>query len=294
MWFTFAVVSHVIAQDEERPIVGLARWKTPMIPLEICVESLESAVAAEQGGAQRVELCSALSEGGLTPSFGLIRAVRQHVGIAMHVIVRPRAGDFLYSSDEIAIMREDIRVAAEAGADGVVFGLLTADGDVDVDQTRELVELARPMEVTFHRAIDMSRDIEASLEDVIRTGAVRVLTSGGEASAMEGCPRLQRLLARAAGRIEVMVGGGVRPQNIAEIARALGLAGGGLKEIVAFHASLRHTLPSMVRHQARKVHLGDSGFDDYVRSVVRVEDVSALREALEQALHAEAPVPRRR
>jgi len=154
--------------------------------LEICVDSVESAMAAQEGGAQRVELCSALTEAGLTPSIGMIRAVRKHISIGLHVMIRPRGGDFLYSEDEVDVMREDIALAAESGANGVVFGLLTEDGDVDLARTIELIEIARPMEVTFHRAIDMARDLEAAVGDVIQAGADRLLTSGGAQNALLG------------------------------------------------------------------------------------------------------------
>ncbi len=242
-----------------------------MAVVEICVDSLHSALAAQQGGAQRVELCSALMEGGLTPSLGLIRAVRSRLTIGLHVIIRPRSGDFLYSEEELAIMREDIAIAAQSGAEGVVLGLLTPEGDVDVENTRALVALARPLEVTFHRAIDLARDLESAFEDVIRSGADRVLTSGGAPSAMEGRERIGALLRSAAGRIAVMAGGGVRPENVAELARA-----SGARE---FHASLRSSVPSAVKHKVRDVHLGDAGVDDYARSVVRSENVRRLIEA---------------
>jgi copper homeostasis protein len=253
-----------------------------MTVLEICVDSVESAIAAERGGAQRVELCSDLTEGGLTPSLGLIRTVRSRIGIGVHVMIRPRAGDFLYSEDDFAVMRDDISAAAKAGADGVVLGLLTADGDVDVERTKELVKLARPMEVTFHRAIDMARDVEDALEEVIETGADRILTSGAEPTAMQGRHRIRELVRASKGRVGVMVGSGIRAENVQEIAETTGA--------VEFHAALRRAVPSPIRHQRRKVHLGDPGVDDYARRVVRTADVRSLQAAIDTVFnhHADA------
>lgn len=249
-----------------------------MMELEICVDSVESAVAAEQGGAQRVELCSALSEGGLTPSLGLIRAVRSRIGIGVYVMIRPRGGDFFYSDDEFSIMREDIAYAAEAGASGAVFGLLTAEGNVDVERTGELVETAQSasMEVTFHRAIDMARDLESSLEDVVSTGAHRVLTSGGAQSASLGSARLVGLMQAAQGRIGVMVCGNVRPENVQQIAQATGAH--------EFHASLRVPVPSPVTWRNPSLSLGEAGSDEYARNVVMAQDVRKLRQAMDGVL----------
>ena len=247
-----------------------------MAIVEICVDSVESALEAEAGGAHRVELCSALTEGGLTPSLGLIRAVRSRLHIGVHVLIRPRAGDFLYSDDDLQIMRDDIVLAAEAGVDGVVFGLVTVDGDIDVERTKSLVALSRPMEVTFHRALDMTPDLDRAFEDVIRTGADRVLTSGAHSTAMLGRQRIRGLVQAAAGRIRVMAGGAVRHGNIGELRRATGAT--------EFHASLRRSLPSPVRHRAAGVHLGDAGVDEYVRSVVKAADVRRLVAAAEDAV----------
>jgi copper homeostasis protein len=172
-------------------------------------------------------------------------------------------------------MRDDIAQAAQSGVEGVVLGLLTADGEVDVERTRELVELARPMEVTFHRAIDMTRDVERSLEDVVDSGADRVLTSGGEPTALLGSRRIRELVSAADGRIRLMAGGGVNAENVQEIARATG--------VLEFHASLRSTIPSPVRYQVQKFHLGDQGVDDYARRVVRHADVRMLRQAMDVA-----------
>ena len=246
-----------------------------MIPLEICVDSFDSAVAAEQGGAQRVELCSALSEGGLSPSIGFIRAIRRRLQIGVHVMIRPRAGPFLYSADECAIMREDIRVAAEAGADGVVLGMLTASGDIDVDRTRDLVELAHPMNVTFHRAFDSARDLDAALEAVIRTGARRILTSGGALTAALGQHRLKRLVAAASGRVELMAGGGVRAENLPALLHSIGVSGA---ERFAVHSS---SLRPKARSSAGQP-IGN-GFTDEFRNVVHVADVLALRQAIDHA-----------
>jgi copper homeostasis protein len=244
-----------------------------MMDLEICVDSIESAIAAETGGAQRIELCSALSEGGLTPSAGLIQEVRSRVRFGVFVMIRPRGGDFLYSPEELAVMRDDILAARHAGADGVVFGLLTADGEIDVKGTTELVELARPMQATFHRAIDMTPDMERALEDVIRTGAKRILTSGGEANASLGSARLATLVNAASGRIAVMVCGNVRPENLHQIAATTGAR--------EFHAALRTPVPSPVTFRNRNLTMGEPGSDEYLRYVVLPEDVANLRKSMD-------------
>jgi len=244
--------------------------------LEICVDSVESAMAAEAGGAQRVELCSALSEGGLTPSAGLMRAVRSRVSVGVFAMIRPRGGDFYYSEDEFAIMREDIACAAKLGVSGVVLGLLTKDGEVDVERTAELVSLAQPMQVTFHRALDMARDLDTALEDVVRTGAHRVLTSGGAQNAMLGSVRAAALVKAAKDRIGVMVCGNVRQENVQQIAQRTGAR--------EFHAALRAAVPSPVTYRNVGLSLGDAGSDEYTRNVVVAEDVRNLRLALDNAL----------
>jgi len=243
--------------------------------LEICVDSVESAVAAEQGGAQRVELCSALSEGGLTPSAGLLREVRGRIGIGVHVMVRPRGGDFFYTDHEYKVMQDDIAFAAECGAHGVVFGLLTPEGNVDTVRTRALVKLAQPMEVTFHRALDMTREPSTALEHIIETGADRVLTSGAEPTAILGYPRIHAMTQAAGSRIKIMVGGGVRPQNVKEIAARTGA--------FEFHAALRRAVESPMTFRNRKLHLSHPGSDEYARTEVHAADVKALREAIDAA-----------
>jgi copper homeostasis protein len=253
-----------------------ANREAVMLELEICVDSVESSVAAQLGGAQRVELCSALFEGGLTPSTGLIRAVRSRVQIGLMTMIRPRGGDFYYSDEELEIMRDDIVAAREAGADGVVFGLLTKDAEIDVPRTAELVALARPMQVTFHRAIDMTPDLGRALEDVIRTGVDRILTSGGEANAMLGSERLNALVQSASDRIAVMVCGNVRPDNLHQIASSTGAR--------EFHAALRTPAPSPVTFRNRNLSMGEPGNDEYLRYVVLPEDVTNLRKSMDVLL----------
>lgn len=188
--------------------------------LEICVDSVGGVRAADAAGADRVELCADLLEGGLTPSRGMIRQARATGGIGLHVMIRPRGGDFLYDDDEFAVMRSDVDTAKSEGADGVVIGMLTAAGEVDIRRTSELISLARPLKVTFHRAFDMARDPFQSLETLIGLGVDRVLTSGHEATVLEGLALIGELLRRAGDRIIVMPGGGITPRNVGRIVAA--------------------------------------------------------------------------
>ncbi len=184
---------------------------------EVCVDSIESALAAERGGADRVELCSDLLEGGLTPSYGVLHVARERLRIGIMAMVRPRGGDFCYSDAECAAMLHDVRMAREAGANGVVIGVLTPDGDIDAERTRRLIDEARPLAVTFHRAFDMTRDPFAALETLVALGVDRVLTSGQEPTVLEGLDLVAELSGRARGRIVVMPGGGITDRNIARI-----------------------------------------------------------------------------
>ncbi|HKR27894.1 MAG TPA: copper homeostasis protein CutC [Acidobacteriaceae bacterium] len=240
--------------------------------LEICVDSVESAIAAAQGGAERLELCSALGEGGITPSIGLIRAVRDAVDIDVFLMIRPRGGDFVYSDREFAVMQEDIVAARELGANGIAVGILTSDGDVDVERTRRLVELARPMQVTFHRAFDFVANMERALEDVIATGADRVLTSGGEADADRGLDRLAHLQRQAGNRIRVMAGGGVRESNVCVLVERT-----GVREV---HTSLNNSAGPAERNGNHLAGIGARAGEGE-RFLVREEDVRRIHAALE-------------
>lgn len=239
-----------------------------MAVIEIAVDSTESALAAEQGGAQRIELCSALREAGLTSSLGLVRTVRAACKLTLFTIIRPRGGDFLYTANEFRAMQEDIRIMGQEGVDGVVFGLLTQDGHVDKDRTCALVQLARPMQVTFHRAVDMAVDPVQALEDVISCGVQRVLTSGGASSAWAGRKRLHSMVQQAGNRTTIVVGGGVRPAQISRLMATTGAT--------EFHSSMRRLMPSPMRYQARKLTLGEPGSDEFTRSLVLAEEVREL------------------
>jgi copper homeostasis protein len=198
--------------------------------LEISVESIEAAMAAERGGASRIEFCSNARVGGTTPSDELLRTVRKRVSLPIFSMVRPRGGDFFYSEAEFEIMRRDVDAAKEIGMDGVVLGLLNEQGQIDVERTKELVEQARPLPVTFHRAFDECVDLRRSLEDVIGTGAIRLLTSGGKRTAPEALDVLGDLVQIAGERIAVMPGSGLHAGNIREA-----VAKTGARE---FHAGL--------------------------------------------------------
>src|SRR6201996_5665754 len=187
---------------------------------EICVDSVAGVRAAKAAGAHRVELCADLLEGGITPSRGMIHEAQKVPGIGLNVMIRPRGGDFLFSHDEFAAMRADVETAKAVGANGVVIGLLTEAGEIDIRRTRELVALARPLSVTFHRAFDVVAEPFSSLETLIELGVDRVLTSGQEASVLEGLPLIVELTKRAGDRIVIMPGGGITARNVARIVAA--------------------------------------------------------------------------
>jgi copper homeostasis protein len=248
--------------------------------LEVCVDSVESSIAAAAGGAERIELCSALSEGGITPSAGLISAVREAARIQVYVIIRPRGGNFVYSEHDLYVMRRDIIAAKTQGVDGVVLGVLNADDTVDREHTMELVELARPMQVTFHRAFDACGDFHAALEDVIACGADRVLTAGGRSDAVKGLKTIAGLQRQANGRISILAGGGIRIGNVRKIASRTG--------ICEVHTSLN----SKVKNTAFNGGADGDGLHDRLASfVVREDDVRAFKSVL-RAIESESAVLR--
>ena len=239
--------------------------------VEVCVDSVDSAIAAERGGAHRVELCSGLIEGGVTPSAGLIATARQKISIGLHVIIRPRGGDFSYSDDEFATLQRDVLMAKQLAADGVVFGMLDLDGKVDVPRTRQLVDLARPLKVTFHRAFDMSVDLRRSVEHVVETGADRILTSGGAQTALEGAATLRNLVQAAAGRVIIMACGGIDDQNVKAIVDKT--------RIGEIHVGLKTPIASPMRFRNENISMGMLRGREYERFIVLEDRVRRLLQA---------------
>lgn len=237
--------------------------------MEICADSVESATIAEAAGAGRLELCSALAEGGVTPSAGLIESVRRETNIRLHVLIRPRSGDFMYNDSEFSVMRRDIDTAGERGADGIVTGILRSDGTIDVERTALLAEYAAPMALTFHRAFDLCRDPKKGLEDVIATGASRVLTSGQARNAIEGASLIRSMISDAAGRIIIMPGGGIDEYNIAMLATGTGAT--------EYHLSGRKQRESMMTFRRKGIYMGDPRLQsEYTLKSADAERISSV------------------
>jgi copper homeostasis protein len=215
--------------------------------VEACVDSVEGALAAERAGASRLELCANLGEGGTTPSAGMVRAVLQRVAVPVFAMVRPRGGDFLYTAEEIEVMLRDAESLKASGVHGIVSGALHPDGSVDDDGTSALIEASHPLPFTFHRALDVSRDLDEALGVLIALGVARVLTSGGAATAAEGMERLARLVRLAGERLIVMAGGGVRRHNAASI-----VAGTGAREV---HLRAASRVESRMTYRAPSVRI---------------------------------------
>ncbi len=220
------------------------------VKVEVCVESVYSAMVAQKEGADRVELCAALTEGGITPSIGLVKKVRTALQIGVNVIIRPRRGDFCYSEEEFECMKEDIKSLRTLGVDGFVIGILTPDGEMDVVRMQELVSLARPASITIHRAFDAAKDPFKALDDCIALGAERILTSGMEDKAEKGIPLLKQLVVKAQGKISIMPGSGVNDHNICSI-----LEKTGAKEI---HLSAKERINSCMQYRKKEVPMSNS------------------------------------
>ena len=236
--------------------------------VEVCANGVESCIAAQEGGADRVELCAGIPEGGTTPSYGEIKVARRVLTTTrLHVIIRPRGGDFLYSDLELERMAADIAVCRELGVDGVVFGCLNADGTIDVEKNRYLMECSHGMSVTMHRAFDRAVNPEQALEDVIALGFDRILTSGQQPKAIQGAELLAQLNRQAAGRIILMAGSGVTEQNISELHEATGLH--------EFHFSAREQQASMMQYVNPNLYMGRPGANEAALDYTTARRVAA-------------------
>jgi copper homeostasis protein len=243
---------------------------------EICVDSVAGVLAAREAGADRVELCASLIEGGITPSLGTILVARKVADIGIHAMIRPRGGDFLHDADEIATMEADIASAKSSGVDGVVFGVLDRDGRIDRATTERLIARARPVSVTFHRAFDMTPEPLLALETLIELGVDRVLTSGQEPSAFEGAEKIAELVKAAVDRIVVMPGGGITAKNVGRI-----VAVTGAREI---HFAARTAQPSAMRFRRADMYMGgELRPPEYDRLETKAGPVAAIIAAASRA-----------
>lgn len=240
--------------------------------LEVCAGSIESVKAARDGGAFRVELCSALGEGGVTPSLGFMKEARKIEGILVNVLIRPRGGDFIYTPEEVEAMCEDIRAARACGLDGVVIGALRPDGSIDMEACRKMMAAASGMSVTFHRAFDLCKDMDEAMRDIISLGCDTLLTSGQEQTALAGIQNLRYLKDKYGSSVEIMAGSGVSSSNAREIAESTGCR--------TLHASARRSVESAMIYRHQGVSMGNPGDDEYSRKETNREEVSEIVSAL--------------
>jgi len=242
--------------------------------LEICAYSVQSVLNVQHAGASRVELCASSPEGGLTPSYGIIKQACLKSLIPVHVIIRPRGGDFCYSDLEFETMKDDIICAKELGASGVVFGILTKNGEIDIARNKQLVDLAKPMHLTCHRAFDMTKDPFKALEDVIECGFKRILTSGHEQTAMIGRSLIAKLISVAKDRIEIMPGSGINKSNIKKLIEATGA--------ISFHCSARTVIEGKMKFRNPRINMGGVGsVSEYDISESSIDEIKAILKEIE-------------
>ncbi|MET2983621.1 copper homeostasis protein CutC [Aureibaculum conchae] len=243
--------------------------------IEICANGYQSAINAQEAGADRIELCSELSLGGITPSYGLIKKIKKDLEIPVHVLIRPRSGNFTYSDTEFEIMKQDIELCKELGCEGVVSGVLNFDNTIDSERTKQLVEISKPMNFTFHRAFDWIENPFEGLEQLIATGVDRILTSGQESQAIKGLNLLKELRGRANNKIEIMPGGGVTIDNILEFKNA------GFIQI-HFSATTLHKSPNKVKVSMNSQRF----FDETTIAISDLEKISKMIEIVENNVNS--------
>ncbi len=239
---------------------------------EVCLQSVEDALAAEAGGAGRAELCAALVEGGITPDRASLEATLSHARIPVMVMVRPRGGDFLYSSLEFKMMLATVAHCRELGAHGVVFGLLNSDGSLASTQVQELVAAAGSMETTFHRAFDVCANLPDTMEELVDLGVTRILTSGGAATAPAGAATIRNLIEQADGRIGILPGSGITPDNLTALLERTGAT--------EFHATAFETRQSSMKYRNEAVYMGIPGLPEYERQVTSAVEVRRFLDRL--------------
>ena len=244
--------------------------------LEVCVDSVESAISAQKGGAHRIELCANMVIGGTTPGIALFQEVKKHIGLKTHVLIRPRFGDFLYNDYEFSCMQREVELFCREGADGVVIGCLKENGELNREQMKALIELAGGKSVTLHRAFDMCREPFAALMQAAELGVDTILTSGQQENCIEGISLLRELCLREDGRIKIMAGAGVN-------ARAIELLTGECLGLSCFHMSGKTVLPSAMRYRREQVHMGLPGLSEYEYFKTDEKAISQAREVLERA-----------
>ena len=234
--------------------------------LEIAVFNIASAIAAEKAGADRIELCENPYDGGTTPSYGTLKTVREKINIPVFPIIRPRGGDFLYNDEEFDVMKKDILLCKELGFKGAVTGLLHKDGSIDVERTKQLVALAHPLQITFHRAFDRAKEPLAALEDIIKTGCTRILTSGQKPNVLDATALVKELVLQAKGRIIILPGSGVRSNNIFQLAKET--------DAKEFHSSARKEIPSEMQYTVASMK------ENLTNTTVDTEEVKKMKALL--------------
>ncbi|MFH0256131.1 copper homeostasis protein CutC [Vibrio rumoiensis] len=243
-----------------------------IIELEVCIDNLESLHLAIEGGATRIELCSSLALGGLTPSYGFMKKAAQHSTVPVYAMIRARQGDFLYSEHDVESMIEDVLCAKQAGLQGIVIGALTAEGDIDKAICQRLIKAASGMGVTFHRAIDQCRDPKQALEDIAELGCERILTSGLASTAEQGVNVIAEMVEQAQGRFSIMAGAGVNMDNAAQIIKQTG--------ILEIHLSGKTTRPSHMKLHADRAKMGADSVDDFAIPVTSKQTIEAVKQAI--------------
>ncbi len=238
--------------------------------IEVCIDNMESLHNAIAGGATRIELCSSLALGGLTPSLGLMKLAGEKASIPVYAMIRARQGDFLYSEDDVATMIEDVKAAASSGLQGIVFGALTENGDIDISTTKRIVNVAHQhgLGVTFHRAIDQCNNVVAALEQVIALGCERILTSGLAPNALTGVNTIKAMVEQSDHRIQIMAGAGVNADNVASIIELT-----GVNEV---HLSGKTTRPSKMNHICDEAKMGSESLDDFVIPITDTQQIQTV------------------